>query len=234
MKIGILECGHISEPLLREHGNYPSMFQRLLAGHGFQFETYCIVEDHFPKTPDECEGWIITGSVHGVYEDHSWIAPLEELIRQIYAADVPMVGVCFGHQIMAQAMGGKVIKFNGIWGAGAREYTLPDGSTTTLLAMHQDQVVEVPPEAKVDGTADYCSNALLTYKGNAMSIQPHPEFTPEFIRDLLHMRRGKTIPVEQAEPALATLENELDSHSFGERIANFFIESNKQCREAAA
>ena len=222
MKIGILQTGHVPEDLKEAHGTYPVMFERFLAGNGFEFQNYPVVDRVFPENPHDADGWLITGSRHGAYEDHAWIPPLEDLIREIYAADIPMAGICFGHQIMAQALGGKVERFGGIWGVGNREYTHTDGSKSTLLAMHQDQVVVKPPEATVTATAEYCKYAAFTYKNKAMSIQPHPEFTREFMKELVEQRSGTVIPEEQAQPGLKTLDQENDSPKFALEIAHFF------------
>ncbi len=222
MKIGILQTGHVPDDLAQNHGHYEQMFSTLLGGYGFEFANYAVVDNEFPATVDECDGWLITGSRHGAYEDHDWIPPLEDLIRNIYAADVPLVGVCFGHQIMAQALGGKVEKFGGLWGVGNLTYTTTDGSQLTLLAMHQDQVTQRPPEATVTVTSEFCENAGLAYKGNAMSIQPHPEFTPAFMRELINMRKGTVIPDDQAGPALEKLDVANDSAAYAKKIAEFF------------
>ena len=195
MKIGILQTGLVPDDLAEKHGQYPQMFGIFLEGHGFSFESFAVVANEFPDSVHRCDGWLITGSKHATYEDHPWILPLEEFVKEAYAADIPVAGICFGHQIMAQALGGKVEKFGGIWGVGNREYKRPDGSTFTLLAMHQDQVVEVPPDATVTATADYCSYAGLAYKGKAMSVQAHPEFTAPFMQDLIDMRMGSVIPI---------------------------------------
>ena len=101
MQIGILQTGLAPEMLAPKMGDYPDMFARLLDGNGFTFRTYRVVEGEFPASVTDCDGWLITGSRHGVYEDHPWIAPLEQFIRDAYAAHVPMVGICFGHQIVA-------------------------------------------------------------------------------------------------------------------------------------
>ncbi len=113
MLIGILQCGHFPEDLQGESGDYDAMFERLLAGENFDYATYNVVDGDFPEGPEACDGWLITGSRHGAYEDHDWIPPLEDLIRAIRDAGRPLVGVCFGHQIIAQALGGKVVKFDG-------------------------------------------------------------------------------------------------------------------------
>ncbi len=117
MQIGILQTGMAPDVLAPTMGDYPGMFARLLDGNGFSFRTYAVVKGEFPASATDCDGWLITGSRHGVYEDHPWIPPLEQLIRDAFASHVPVVGICFGHQIVAQAMGGKVEKLqeDGPW-----------------------------------------------------------------------------------------------------------------------
>ncbi|MEO0329187.1 MAG: type 1 glutamine amidotransferase [Pseudomonadota bacterium] len=225
MKIGILQTGHVPDDLTDMHGRYPDMFAALLDGHDFTFEAFPVVDNIFPDGIHAAEGWLITGSKHGAYEDHIWIPPLEDFIRKAYAAMVPMAGICFGHQIMAQALGGKVEKFGGIWGVGNLEYTHSDGTRSRLYAMHQDQVVELPKDAIVTATSDVCENAAISYKGKAMSIQPHPEFTKEFIEELINLRAGTVIPMEQADAGMKSLEYDHDSLRVGDQIAAFFKEA---------
>ncbi|MEO1142676.1 MAG: type 1 glutamine amidotransferase [Pseudomonadota bacterium] len=222
MKIGILQTGIVPENLADAHGQYPHMFGQFLAGHGFEYEVFSVVEEVFPVSVNDCDGWLITGSKHAAYEDHAWIPPLEDFIREAYAKGIPMCGICFGHQIMAQALGGTVEWFGGEWGVGNREYTHNDGSKSTLLAMHQDQVIERPPEAKVTITADYCKNAGFAYSGKAISIQAHPEFTAPFMKDLIKERIGTVVPEEQALAALTTLDQDNDASKFAVQIAEFF------------
>ncbi len=222
MKIGILQTGHVPDELAKKHGAYPEMFAELLDGYGFQYQTWPVVDNIFPESVNDADGWLITGSRHGAYEDHPWIPPLEDFIREIYASGVPLVGVCFGHQIMAQALGGKVEKFGGKWGVGNQDYEYSNGDKTTLLAMHQDQVVVAPPDATTTATSEFCKHAGFSYKGNAMSIQPHPEFSQDFIRDLVEIRRGSVIPEDQAAAALSDLQRENNAKDFAAQMAEFF------------
>lgn len=222
MKIGILQTGIVPEELSPNYGEYPDMFETFLDGNDFEFQTYAVVNGEFPQSIQDCDGWLVTGSKHGAYEDHDWIPPLEDFIREVYSANMPIVGICFGHQIMAQALGGKVEKFGGLWGMGTQKYSHPDGTKTKLLAMHQDQVVEKPPEAKIVVSNDFCKMAGLAYKNKALSFQPHPEFTHEFMESLIKSRSGVTIPVEQAEPALVDVYADNDSLAYAKRIADFF------------
>ena len=112
MKIGILLVGRASEDLVEKYGTYAEMLIALINSDEkvFEFETFNILDSVFPKNHLECDGWIVTGSPHGVYEEHSWIPPVSQLINDIYNANLPIFGVCFGHQLIAQALGGHVEK----------------------------------------------------------------------------------------------------------------------------
>ena len=157
MRIGILQCGQSPDVLKASLGDYPDMFVKLLADRGFDFRTFHVEEMQFPATIHDADGWLLTGSRHGAYEDHAFIPPLEDFIRRAYAEGVPMVGVCFGHQIIAQALGGKVVKNPEGWAVGAQDYDF-DGEKVTLNAWHQDQVVSLPEGAEVVGR-----NASVSY-----------------------------------------------------------------------
>lgn len=231
MKIGILQCGSLPDELAQKHGQYPKLYIDMLPDPNFTFETFLVIEGEFPQDVEACDGWLITGSAHGAYEDQPWIPPLEAFIRTAYAQNVPVAGICFGHQIMAQALGGRVDKFSGGWGVGYMRYQLADGRQVGLNAMHQDQVIEHPAEAEVIASSDFCAYAGLAYGDKAISFQPHPEFSSEFQADLLRLRAGKAISVEQAETAIAELKPETDASLVADIVAEFFRKS--QARKAA-
>jgi len=223
MKIGILQCGHLEGELEKKHGSFETMFSTLLDGHGFVFKNYKVVEGEFPASIDECDGWLITGSVHAAYDEFEWIAQLEDFIRLSYDSNIPITGICFGHQVMAQALGGKTEKYTGGWGIGHTQYSFPqDNSSMDLLAMHQDQVVEKPPEATVIACTDFCANAGLAYKGSALSFQPHPEFTPEFVRDIIEHKMKLGLPRHIGESALARIGSQYDSAKIAMQLADFY------------
>jgi len=220
MLIGILQTGYAPEPL-RDEGDYPDMFTRLLAGHGFTFRTYRVVDMEFPASPAECDGWLITGSRHGVYEDLPFIKPLEQLIRDAFAAKVPVAGICFGHQIMAQALGGKVEKYQGGWSVGPTQYDF-DGETLAMNAWHQDQVTSPPPGAQTIASSPFCQYAGLAYDTRGLSVQAHPEFADEFVEGLIDTRGRGLVPDTVLDEAREKLGAPLDSPHIAGRIAAFF------------
>lgn len=227
MKIGILQTGHAPDMLLADFGDYDDLFKTLLAGHGLEFVTYNVVDMQFPDAITDCDGWLVTGSKHGAYEDHAFIPPLEDLIRAIYAAAIPMVGVCFGHQIIAQALGGKVEKFAGGWAVGRQTYDW-NGQTIALNAWHQDQVVVRPADATVVASNAFCESAALVYGDRAFTVQAHPEFSADFLAGLAAHRGRGVVPDAQLDAARASLDAPIHNARLAEQIAGFFKERTIQ------
>lgn len=219
-KIGILVTGHSPDDIRADMGDYDVMFARLLEGHGLSYVTYNVVDNEFPASADECDGWLITGSKHGAYEDHNWIPPLEQLIRDVQKSGRPLVGVCFGHQIIAQALGGTVEKFKNGWSVGRTDYTI-DGQPMALNAWHQDQVTVLPPGATVIGHSDFCDHAALLYGDTILTVQPHPEHTAEFVGRLIASRGRGLVPDPLLDDALAQLDTPTDSQTMADRMAAF-------------
>ena len=222
MKIGILQTGASPDALRADMGDYPDFFERLLAGRGLTFRRYHVEAMEFPADVHDCEGWLITGSRHGAYEDHPFIKPLEDFIRAAYAAHVPVVGICFGHQIIAQAMGGKVERYPGGWAVGPTDYDF-GGETITLNAWHRDQVTQAPEGAKVIATNPHCVNAAMLYDDRMFTVQAHPEFKPEFVDGLMRTRGPGLVPDELMAAARARLDQPLDDQTMAGRIAAFFL-----------
>jgi len=221
MKIGILQAGHSPEGLIADFGDYGEVFPRLLDGHGFSFDVYSVVDGIFPDSIYDADGWLITGSRHGAYEYLGWIPPLEVLLRAAYEYRIPLVGICFGHQVLAQALGGKVEKFNGGWTVGPTLYHI-EGEDLELYAWHQDQVVSLPKGARVIGTAKNCENAALAYNDQALTFQPHPEFSRGFVEGLIDTRGRGVVPDALLNAAKARLGAEINADRVALKIAEFF------------
>ncbi len=220
MLIGILQTGRAPDVLRPTHGDYPEAFARLLGTRDFTYRTWVVCDGELPDSPADCDGWLITGSKFGAYEDHPWIPRLEDFIRRCHAADVPLVGICFGHQIVAQAMGGKVEKHPGGWVVGRTGYDW-NGREVKLNAWHQDQVTQRPEGTELLASNDSCENAALLYGRSILTIQAHPEFTPAFTRDLIEARGRGVVSDALLDAAKAHLDEPLDTALVAGKIARF-------------
>ncbi|RMC34790.1 type 1 glutamine amidotransferase [Paracoccus alkanivorans] len=232
MHIGILQCGQSPAQLKEALGDYPDMFARMLGGRGFEFRVWHVEGMEFPSDVHDADGWLLTGSRHGAYEDHPFIPPLEDFIRRAYAEGVPQVGICFGHQIIAQALGGKVVKHPGGWAVGAQNYDF-DGQSVTLNAWHQDQVAVLPEGAEVVARNDFCENAALIYGDRVFSVQPHPEFDDAFVQGLMDTRAKGIVPQELLDRAASRMGEARDSELLADRIEAFFKQSRARAKGAA-
>lgn len=231
MKLTIIQTGEVPAALRDQFGPYPPMFERMFtqAGAGFSFESIPVFDGApFPEASG-LDAILITGSAAGVYEDHAWLDPLRQFIRSAYAAATPMVGICFGHQVMADALGGKVEKSHKGWGLGRHTYQVRQQSDvlpTPLPALsvacsHQDQVIVPPAEATVLLGSGFTPNAGLLYaNGRALSLQPHPEFDDDYAEALARLRRGKA-PDDVVDAAIASLATPSHSPDVARWLAAF-------------
>jgi GMP synthase-like glutamine amidotransferase len=222
MKLAILETGRPPGQLADEFGDYPAMFEAML-GSGFEVESFDVQAGELPE-PGAHHAYLITGSPAGVYDPLPWIAPLQQFIRD--AKDARMVGVCFGHQVMAEALGGHVEKSDRGWGAGLHRYEvvrpepwLDGAGTISVPASHQDQVVVRPPNTEVVAQSDFTPFAALAWTDRpAISFQFHPEFSPAFARALIE-KRYDIVP--DPEAAIASLDAPNDNARVGGWIRRF-------------
>lgn len=221
MKIGVLQTGHLPDDMIPQYGDYDDIFKALLADPAWEIDAYAVVDNEFPESAEEADAWLITGSRHGAYEDHDWIEPLEDLVRDIHARKQPLIGICFGHQIIAQALGGRVEKFDGGWAVGQTSYDI-EGNNVTLNSWHQDQVVERPAEARVLGGNEFCENGVLAYGDHIWTVQPHPEFGNDIIGELIETRGRNVIPDVILDTATAHLDEKNDNDAIVTFMKDFF------------
>lgn len=232
MKLTIIQTGAVPEPLRDRFGPYPAMFQRMFdeAGEAFDYETVAVYDGApFPDAAS-LDGIVITGSAAGVYDKHySWMEPLRAFIRTAYQARTPMLGICFGHQIMADALGGDVRKSEKGWGLGRHTYNVAarpaflrtEAPALRIACSHQDQVIAPPAEAQVFLASSFTPNAGLVYRnGAAISLQPHPEFLDDYTLALAELRRGKA-PDEVVDTAVSSLRVGSDSREVAGYLAAF-------------
>jgi GMP synthase-like glutamine amidotransferase len=232
MKIGILAAGRPPRALIPQFGDYTQMFEHLLAGRGYQWASYDVPAGDYPGQPEACDAYIVTGAAAGVYDADPWIGELLAFLRAAKGR-ARLVGVCFGHQAMAQAFGGEVRKSDKGWGIGLHTYSVVGGVARhpdwmdaspafSLSASHQDQVLQPPPGAAVIAGSDFCPNGMLGYDdGMSISCQLHPEFAPDYSVALIEGRKGQRYPEAQAEAAVESLRRPDDHARFADWVARF-------------
>lgn len=238
MKLTIIETG-FPPPAIRDKypGRYPLMFERLFhsVDPDMTFETVSVESGDALPDPETLEAILITGSAYGVYDDTPWMRQLKEWIGFAAEHQVPMIGICFGHQIIADALGGDVRKSDKGWGLGRHTYKLcfhPDwmtgaGETFSVGVSHQDQVLVPPADARVLASSEFTPNAALTYsRGPILSFQGHPEFSDRFLEELYEVRRGTRFSDEQVDAALSSFRTP-DDNQLMARWMVAFLKSGK-------
>jgi len=236
MKIAILETGRINEAIAARFERYPAMFRTMFVQAGaddLELVTVPVVDGEIPASVDDFDGYLVTGSAAGVYDDFDWIAPLMAFLREAHAADKPLVGICFGHQVIAHALGGRTEKWHDGWGLGVYDVALdtapdwmPQDDSVRLIHLHQDQVVQLPEEAQLIGSTSFCPNAMFHIGDNVFCMQGHPEFTPEYTAALMEARVD-SMGEERVSSAIRSLEGDHQGVTIAGWIASFFRQHGK-------
>jgi len=226
LKVGLLECDDVVGRFPGIEGGYREMFAALLPK--FDFDFFAVHQDRFPKSIAECDAWIATGSKHAVYEGHAWVARASQFLRELGKEKRPFVGICFGHQLLAHAMGGEVAKARQGWGVGALRVDVlrhepwmdPPMASFRIQHMHQDQVQRLPEGSVLLGRSPHCDVGMFRVGESMLGIEGHPEFTREFGSALIEWRRER-IGNAAADHALESLAKPNDGQAVGAWIARF-------------
>ena len=214
MKVGLLMCDHVSPEYRERFGDYSDKFERLFPE--LDFAIYDVVNNEFPDRVDECEVYMATGSRFSVYNKLKWIERLKLFIKQIHDRDSYYVGLCFGHQLIGESLGGKVEKAPGGWCVGVHEFELkedeewikPTQEKFNLLMMCQDQILELPEEAKTLAGSPNCPNGMIRIRDKILGVQAHPEFSKEYNQLLMETRMNK-MGDDVATEGIATLAKDI-------------------------
>jgi len=234
MILGILLCDDVRPELQAKHGNYPAMFSELFSqvDSDIMLNFYRVIDGQYPESLDECDAYLSSGSKFSVYDDIRWIRTFEAFIHQLYQQHIPFIGICFGHQMIARALGGEVCRSEKGWGLGVAnvEFNLDEVSQHgwltdpekgySLLVSHQDQITEPPKGTVVLAGSEFCPYAMIQVGNHFLGIQGHPEFTPGYSHDLIH-QRGDNYPAQTTQTALASLSQHTGHLAITQWIINF-------------
>ena len=229
MRLGILKTDTVRDDLVDEFGEYPDMFRKLLGDSdpGLEFVVYDVENGEYPADIDEVDGYLMTGSKSSVYENKDWIHRLSGFVRDLHARRKKLVGICFGHQMVAHALGGVTEKSEKGWGVGAHDarfHRLPDwhdgeDPEFVLLVSHQDQVIEIAPGTEVLAGSEFCKNAVCQVGEHILTFQGHPEFVKAYSEKIMNIRR-EMIGDENYHSGMASLSRDLDR----ERVADWLVQ----------
>ena len=199
MKVGILKTDAVRPEWAVDYGEYPDMFIALLGRRdpSLRFSVYDVRAGEYPAAINDEDAYLVTGSRHSVYEELPWIPPLLDFVRRLDACRKPLVGICFGHQLVAQALGGRTAKAPQGWGVGLHRHRFrcrpawfDDGDLEfAVLVSHQDQVAENAAGADVLAGSDFCPSAVCQIGRHILTLQGHPEFLPGYCREIIEFRR---------------------------------------------
>jgi GMP synthase-like glutamine amidotransferase len=233
MKIGIINCDQVEPELAAQFGQYPDMFISCLKAHHphLSFCVFDALSQSLPSSLDECDGYLITGSRHGAYEPLEWITHLKKWIIVAAQSQTPLVGICFGHQVICQALGGDVRMSAKGWGLGvsSNQVVAPapwftpslSSNTLKLLVSHQDQVQACPHGTHLLVSSDFCPNFMLSIGSHIFTIQGHPEFIPAYSKALIEKKRSQLKDCDY-QKALTSLNENNDSKTVLQWIGQFF------------
>jgi GMP synthase-like glutamine amidotransferase len=231
VRIALLQCDHVAPELIPVFGDQPVFFNALFSKHApeIHLDVFNIQKDHYPPDPDDYDGFIGTGARYSVTEDLPWIRRFREYIHHLYRRKKKFIGICFGHQMIAEALGGKCEVSERGWGIGVKKINIfrqkpwmqPEADSLRLLYSHMDQIVTLPPGTEVIAGNDHCPYAIISVGDHFMGIQAHPEFAADYLKHLMQSRIDR-IGAENVEAAKKTLTEETDEAIAARWMAVFF------------
>lgn len=236
LTIGILQADSVLPQFQSEHGDYPDMFASLLQKAAeaqgdvqLTLETYRVTDDEFPASVDACDGYLITGSRHSVYDNLPWIPKLAEFTGQAMKAGIRIVGICFGHQLLAHFFGGATEPADVGWCVGVHDtqvlaeysWMQPPMKAFGLLSSHKDQVRQLPAGAQVFARSEACPYAGFMLGERVLTLQGHPEFAKPYSAALMGYREDILGPEVFAD-GMASLDQQVHSEVVGQWLVNFF------------
>ncbi|QBY03267.1 GMP synthase [Thalassotalea sp. HSM 43] len=220
MRIALLLCDHVKPELVHVSGDYPEMFQAMFAKHApeVRLTVFDIQAGQYPQDIDQFDAFLSSGSASSVYEQHDWILEFTLFVRQLFAAEKKFIGICFGHQMIAHALGADVELSEKGWGVGIKKsrvvnkkpWMTPESRDFSMLLSHRDQVLSLPPNGELLACNEHCEISMFQIGKNFLGLQGHPEFTRQYAKALMQFRKN-IIPLDIRQRASNTFEQSLDT-----------------------
>ncbi len=230
LRICILETDMIRPELVEQYPGYGLMFEQLFSKQSIaaEFEIFNVVNGCYPADQQQYDAYLVTGSKADSFGPEPWIATLRSYLLDRYQRGDKLLGVCFGHQLLALLLGGKAERANQGWGLGVHRYQLdkkpnwmcPQMDELRMLISHQDQVTQLPENATLIASSEFCPNAAFSIGDQVLCFQGHPEFVPEYSRALLDLRQSIYGPALY-DQAVASLEQEHQGTAVAEWMMRF-------------
>jgi GMP synthase-like glutamine amidotransferase len=201
VKVCILDNDNLDPAVAATYVSYGAMTERMFeaAGARWQFERFNTTRGEYPADFDAYDAVLLTGSRADSFSDEPWVRTLRARVDELLARRKKLLGICFGHQLIALCLGARVGRAPQGWGLGRMRYDWvgptplkPQAADApvTLLASHQDQVATLPPGATLLARSEFCPVAAYQLEDRVLCVQPHPEFVPEYTAYLLEKRRA--------------------------------------------
>ncbi len=233
LRLGILQTNHdksveIGDAFPDDAHRFRDLFDA--GDQRYQYRIYMTIGGELPAAVDEQDAYLITGSPLSVLDQHCFTDDLMRFIRQCDAAKKPLMGSCFGHQAIALALGGKVLRSDHGYNVGIQftEYTqsrawmVPAQTQLPLYMFHEDFVAELPDACDLLGSSEKCPIASFSKGQHIFTTQGHPEFTHDFMLSVLRATESK-IPKQDMDVALASLATEQHGDVFAAWCTQFFM-----------
>ncbi|WP_455921544.1 amidotransferase [Pseudomonas putida] len=230
LRICILETDVLRPELVDQYQGYGRMFEQLFARQpvAAQFTIYNVLNGHYPAADEVFDAYLVTGSKADSFGTDPWIQTLKTFLLDRYQRGDKLLGVCFGHQLLALLLGGRAERASQGWGVGVHDYQVdtqaewmnPPAKDLALLISHQDQVTALPEGATVVASSAFCPNAAYHIGDQVLCFQGHPEFMHDYSRALLDLR-VQSLGAEVHGKAVASLEREHQGSLVGEWMMRF-------------